>query len=79
MPRGQTVPILADMAKTRSDKDVIADLGAEILLTLARNQAVLKKWRQRGIPWKYRGKVEALAAKHNVRLPADFREERRPA
>lgn len=64
---------------SRSDKEIIADIGVETLTAYGFPLASVKKWKQRGIPWKERGKIAKLAAAKRVKLPADFAEERRAA
>jgi hypothetical protein len=69
------------MAKNTTDRDVLMALGKDALV----EQGVATVWqfdkwvqKDRGIPWRARGKVAALAAKKRVPVPADFMHERRP-
>lgn len=65
-----------------TDREIIEKIGAETLIAEGPFTAwQVDKWVQkdRGIPWKDRAKVAAIAGKKRVRLPADFLQERRPA
>jgi hypothetical protein len=65
-----------------SDKAVIDRLGGIAAVASALKYSTdyaVKKWYQRGIPWKHRAKVKQLAAQKRKRLPADFVVERRAA
>jgi hypothetical protein len=44
---------------------VSRDLGAE-------TPQVVSNWRRRGVPWRWRVKVAALAKKKRVKVPAGF-------
>jgi hypothetical protein len=77
--RGRIVSKVADMSSpTPSDSEVIAKLGGPAFVAerLEYTEWAVKKWLQRGIPWKDRGKVARLAKAQRVRLPADFTEVR---
>lgn len=67
------------MSKLSTDKEIIAALGVDTLTAHGFTLDCVKKWKQRGIPWRERGKVARLAAAKRVKLPADFAEERRAA
>ena len=67
------------MAKAITDKEVISDLGFEALAALGYSEHKIKKWMQRGIPWRERAKVSAAAKARKVRLPANFLIERTAA
>lgn len=71
------------MPKLRSDKEVIVALDgpAALAAELEYSEHAVAKWMNadRGIPWKDRPKVYALAKKRRVTLPQDFLQERRPA
>lgn len=60
-----------------TDKQIINEIGIESLMALGHSEVAVKKWMQRGIPWKERAEVEELAAKKRKRLPDDFRKVRR--
>ncbi len=67
------------MAKPITDKKIISDLGFEALEALGYSEHKIKKWMQRGIPWKERAKVFAAAKARKVAIPSDFLSERRAA
>lgn len=68
------------MAKALTDRQIVTELG-ERLLDAGYKADVIKKWRQkdRGIPWRERGRIAELAVRAGIRLPADFAKERRAA
>jgi hypothetical protein len=67
------------MAKPITDKKIINDLGFEALAALGYSEHKIKKWMQRGIPWKERAKIFDAAKARKVTVPADFLSERRAA
>lgn len=63
---------------TPSDREIIVDLGGPaVLKELGYTEYAIKKWMQRGIPWKARAKVADFAQRQRKWLPADFLQERR--
>lgn len=63
-----------------TDKELVKALGVETLMdAFEYSEHRVKKWMQRGIPWKDRNRVAKLASAKRVRLPAGFLQERRPA
>jgi hypothetical protein len=63
-----------------TDKEIIADLGGPAALAeLGYSAYAVKKWMQRGIPWKARAKVAKFAQQKRKWLPPDFLQERRAA
>lgn len=62
-----------------TDKDLVKAIGVETLaLAFEYSEHAVKKWMQRGIPWKDRNRVAKLASAKRVKLPTDFLQERRP-
>lgn len=55
-----------------TDKEVIQAIGADTLEAAGYTEDAIKKWRQRGIPWKHRANVAEIAKANKTRLPADF-------
>lgn len=56
-----------------TDAEVIDAIGADtIIAELGVTAVAVKKWRQRGIPWRCRGLIERLAKVCKVKLPRDF-------
>lgn len=62
-------------------RDLIHELGGVTLIakTLGVRTNVVSNWLIRGIPWKYRPAVAAIAKKKGIKIPADFLESRRVA
>lgn len=67
------------MPREITDREIISDLGVEALTALGYSEHKIKKWMQRGIPWKERARVFAAAKARKVTVPADFLTERRAA
>lgn len=63
---------------TLTDSAVIERLGgiAVVARALGKTDHAVKKWTQRGIPWKYRPQVKKLAAEQRKTVPANFIEVR---
>lgn len=64
-----SVPILTAM----TDAEVIDALGVDAIRaeTGASGEAI-KKWRQRGIPWRFRPQIQRLAITLRKRIPSNF-------
>lgn len=60
-----------------NDKDIIADIGVEALTDAGFTDHNVRKWMQRGIPWKERARVAAIAAGMGKQVPTDFLQARR--
>lgn len=61
-----------------TDLDVIEAIGAKkIMEALDVSADAVKKWRQRGIPWRYRARIQqiAIAAGIGKELPRRFLDE----
>jgi hypothetical protein len=67
------------MSNITNDRDVLLALGKDKLIEQGFTVWQVDKWVQkgRGIPWRARAKIAALAAKNRVRVPADFMHEQR--
>lgn len=59
-----------------SDREVLDKIGDDTLADLGFTEHQLKKWRQRGVPWKDRAKIARAAAGKRIKLPANFIEVR---
>lgn len=65
------------MAKPANDKELVNEIGIDALAAaLGRTEMAVKKWAQRGIPWKDRRKVAKVAAAKRIKLPPNFDERR---
>lgn len=66
-------------SQTLTDAELIAQLGgiSATAKELGLDPGNVKKWPKRGIPWKDRVKVQALAIEKGVELPGDFLETQR--
>lgn len=65
------------MQAAHPDKAVIQKLGGpEAFVLLGFSEAAVRKWMQRGIPWRVRARVRDLARQKGARLPANFLHER---
>ena len=62
-----------------TDSAVIAQLGGvpAVAAALGYTEHAVKKWAQRGIPWKDRQKVKRLATQQRKPVPSNFVDERR--
>ena len=65
------------MASCLNDRQVIAAIGAEALAGAGFNPEQVKKWRQRGIPWRLRAIVADMAKRKRLPLPPDFLSQRK--
>ena len=65
------------MSKKPTDKEILREIGLKALLSAGYSQDAIKQWRKRGIPWRERVKVAALASRNRVWIPADFLREQR--
>jgi hypothetical protein len=64
------------------DKAVIKLLGGHKAIKAAlglRSEQHARHFSERGIPWKHRPKIAALAKRKKVQLPSDFLENQRKA
>lgn len=70
--------VLPTMSAPVTDREVIQSLGGpKAFAGLGCNEEMVKKWMQRGIPWKDRARVADFASRKRVKLPADFHGQRR--
>jgi len=67
------------MAKKPTDKEILREIGVKALVSAGISEDRVKQWRKRGIPWRERVKVAALASRKRVWIPPDFLQERRAA
>ena len=57
-----------------SDSDLITQLGGAkyVANRLGTEETAVCNWRHRGVPWRHRAAVAALAKEQRVKLPGDF-------
>ncbi|MFZ5783953.1 MAG: hypothetical protein ACOY4R_27460 [Pseudomonadota bacterium] len=63
--------------KPPNDKEIISDIGVDALTSAGFEVHNVKKWMQRGIPWKDRARVASIAAGMGKAVPPDFLQARR--
>ena len=69
------------MVLPMTDYQIVEALGGAIKVAqaLGINTEIVRKFKARGIAWKYRPAVLALARRRKVRVPSDFLETQRAA
>lgn len=60
------------------DREVLAKIGTNALLSSGYSDFCIRQWRRRGVPWKERPRVQRLAAERGIEVPEDFLETQRP-
>ena len=56
-----------------TDADIVTTLGVEHLAAMfAKTPSSIRNWKARGIPWKHRIKVHAMAKRRGITLPGDW-------
>lgn len=58
----------------QEETNIIERLGGykKVAELIGQNETTVANWRARGVPWKWRPRIAALAKQKRVAIPADF-------